>query len=417
VTARSEAASSTVPPARVWSRNYSLFILGLVVSNIGTWAQRVAQSWLVLDISGGSGAALGITTGLQFLPVLLLGAWGGVVVDRLPRRKLVAASQAGMGLLALVLATLTAADLVRIWHIYLLAFLLGLLNVFDNPGRNAMLGEVVGSDGLPRAVALNAALFNVSRMVGPSLGGILIATVGTAATFFINALSFVVVLVSLALMRASEMLPSPVVPRVSGMLREGIRFVAGRHELLLAMTVAGLTNTFAMNFQVTIALMSRQALGLPASSYGVLFSAVGAGSIAGALLAAWHARPRLRIVVFAAIGLGLLEIVSATVTSFWVFFALLLVTGAMSLSVSISTQAIVQQGATPDLRGRVMALYYMSIGGIKPVGGPALGLVATAFGPRWCMAAGGGVAIVVGTVAAGYLVVRCVRAGARPLAL
>jgi MFS family permease len=384
-------------------RNYQLFIVGLVVSNVGTWMQRVAQSWLILQITNGNGSALGITTGLQFLPVLLIGAWGGIVVDRYSRRRLVLLTQICMGLLALILAVLDVTGTVRVWHVYTLAFLLGLFNVFDNPGRNALLSEIVGAEGLASAVGLNSACFNLSRMVGPALGGVILAVAGTATAFFINAASFLAVVLTLCALRRSEMFPAPRVPRQTGQIREGLRYIAQRPDLVLAMTVIACINAFALNFQITLPLMARQALMLPASAYGVLFGAVAAGSIAGALLSARRARPRLRVMLAAAAALGIFEVLSALAPTFWALFGLLLAVGATSLTVSTTSNTMVQLGSAPELRGRTMALYFFATSAGRPLGAPVLGGVAGWLGPRSPMLFAGLASITIALAGVGYL--------------
>lgn len=385
-------------------RNYRLFIAGLVISNAGTWMQRVAQSWLILRITHGAGSALGITTGLQFLPILLFGAWGGVIVDRYSRRGLVLITQAGMGFLALVLGLLDLTHTVQVWHVYLLAFLLGMLNVLDNPGRNSLLSEIVGPDRLGSAVSLNSACFNLARMAGPSLGGLLIAAAGTATAFLVNAASYLVVVFTLFALRRSEMYPAPLASRRSGQIREGLRYVGGRPDLLMAMIVIGFVNTFSLNFQITIALMASEALRLPASGYGVLFGAVGAGSIVGALLSARRARPRMRVMLGATLAVGVLEVLAAMAPDFSTLFCLLLATGGVAMTVSTSSNTMVQLGADPALRGRTMALYFLASSGGRPFGAPLLGAVDSWFGARWSMASSGLASVVIAVTSGAFLV-------------
>lgn len=381
-------------------RNYRLFIVGLVVSNVGTWMQRVAQSWLVLQITNGNGSALGVTTGLQFLPVLLFAAWGGVVVDRYSRRSVLLLTQSAMGFLALALALLDLTHAVRVWQVDLLAFLLGLLNAFDNPARNALLGEIVGPEGLPHAVGLNSASFNLARITGPSLGGLLVSFAGTTTAFLINAVSYLAVVISLFLLRRQEMFLAPLARRARGQLREGLRYVVGHPELIVVLVVIGLINTFSLNFQITVALMARQALGLPASGYGVLFGAVGAGSIVGALVSARRGRPSLRVMLGAALVLGTLLVLSAASPGFWWLFVLLIAVGVASLTVSTSSNTMVQLAAPEDMRGRTMALYFLATSAGRPLGAPLLGYLGTSWGPRWAMAWSGTAAIAIAVAGA-----------------
>lgn len=373
----------------LYVRNYRLFAAGQAVSNTGTWMQRIAQDWLVVRLTGANGLALGITTALQFLPMLLFGLWGGIIADRLPKRRVLVATQAAMAVLALVLGALDFLGVVRVWHVFVLAFALGLATVVDNPTRQAFVFEMVGKEDLPNAVALNSATFNGARLVGPAIAGLLIKAAGTAPVFFLNALSFVGVIGGLVAMREKELFATERVARAPGQLREALRYVRTRPELLLPIVLVGFIGTFGFNFQITIALMTKQVFGLGAAAFGILSSAFAVGSFAGALLAARRQTPDLKLVVGAAIAFGVLESITGLMPGFASFFALLVPTGVFALTVTTAANASIQMSVAPQMRGRVMALYLLVFTGGTPFGAPLIGLVAQTIGPRWGLIAGG----------------------------
>ncbi len=291
------------------NRNYRLFATGQVISLSGTWGQRVAQDWLVLELSGNSGVALGITTGLQFLPVLLFGLYGGVLADRYDKRRLLLGAQAAMGLLALLLAVLDLTGSVQLWHVYALAFGLGLASVVDTPVRQAFVSEMVGPDDLPNAVSLNSATFNSARIVGPAVAGIAIAAVGTGWVFAANALSYVAVLAGLRAMRAADLRPVEKLARAKGQLREGLAYVRARPDLLVPMVLVFMVGTFGLNFQITLALVVKEVFGRGAGSYGLLSACLAVGSLVGALASARRRGPPRQRTLFAAVLVfGLLEV-------------------------------------------------------------------------------------------------------------
>ncbi|GLZ05920.1 MFS transporter [Actinomadura sp. NBRC 104412] len=375
-------------------RNYRLYASGQVVSNTGTWMQRVAQDWLVLDLTHGSGTALGITTGLQFLPMLLFGLWGGVVADRYPKRRVLMITQASMGLLALILGVLAVTGTAQVWQVYLLAFGLGLATVIDNPSRQSFVVEMVGRRDLPNAIALNSATFNGARLVGPAVAGVLIAVLGTGPVFLLNAASFGAVLFGLYAMRASELNPSEPVKRAKGQLVEGLRYVRGRRDLLLVLVLVGMVATFGMNFQITTALVARQVFHSGASSFGLASSMLALGALIGALLAARRAsRPRLRLLVGAAALFGALEMITGVMPSYWSFLVLLVPTGIVLMTFTTSANATMQLSVAPEMRGRVMALYMFVFLGTNPLGAPMIGWLSEAFGPRMTIVLGGLVAL------------------------
>jgi MFS family permease len=360
--------------------------------------QRVAQDWLVLQLTHGSGTALGIATGLQFLP-MLGSPWGGAIADRYPKRRILMLTQTAMGLLALILGVLAVTGSVRIWQVYALAFGLGLATVVDNPTRQAFVTEMVGTADMPNAIALNSAIFNLARIAGPAAAGLVIGAVGTPAAFFLNAASYGAVLTSLKLMRPAELHAVERVPRQRGQLREGFAYVRARPELLMPMVLIFFVATFGMNFQVTNALMSRQVFHTGATAFGVASAVFAAGGLAGALLAARRSRPGLRLLVTAAFAFGLLEVLTALMPSFWLFLAMLVPTGLVLLTLNTAANSTVQLGAAPDMRGRVMGLYMLVFLGGAPLGSPMVGWVAEQFGPRMSLLAGG----VISAAAAGVI--------------
>jgi MFS family permease len=396
-------------------RNYRLYFAAAVISNIGTWMQRVAQDWLVLQLTG-SASALGVTVALQFLPFLLFGPWGGLVADRYAKRRLLAITQSSMGALALTLGVLDVTGLVQTWHVYVLAFLLGTATAFDNPARQTFVSELVGSERLPNAVALNSASFNLARLAGPAIAGVLIAAVGTGPVFLLNALSFGATLIALARMRPAELTPAPRQPRAKGQLLEAVRYIMRRPPLLLTVVIVFFVGTFGLNFQMTMALFAKQVFDRGADSFGLLSSALATGTLAGALAAASRGRPRIRLVAGAAAGFGALEILCGMMPSYWTFLVALIPTGFAAMTFITAANSTMQLGATPAMRGRVMAIYMMVFLGGTPVGAPIVGMVAQAFGPRWSLL-GGGLISLTATVVIAYLAARgqglAVRARAR----
>jgi len=366
--------------------------------------QRVAQDWLVLELTHGSGTALGIATGLQFLP-MLVSPWGGAIADRYSKRRILMFTQTAMGLLAFVLGLLAVTGAVRIWQVYALAFGLGLATLFDNPTRQAFVTEMVGPTDMPNAIALNSAIFNLARIAGPAAAGLVIGLVGTPVAFFLNAASYGAVLISLKLMRPDELYPANPVPRAKGQLREGLRYVWSKPALLMPMVLIFFVATFGMNFQVTNALMSRQVFHTGATAFGVASAVFAVGALAGALLAARRAKPGLRLLVIAAFAFGTLEVVTALMPSFWLFLALLVPTGLTLLTLSTAANSVVQLSSAQDMRGRVMGLYMLVFLGGAPLGSPLVGWVAEEFGPRMSLLAGGVISAVAAAVI-GLLVAR-----------
>jgi MFS family permease len=382
------------------NRNYRLYYAGGVVSNTGTWMQRVAQDWLVLQLSGNSGVALGITTGLQFLPILLFGPVGGMLADRYSKRKLLVLTQAFMGLVALVLAILDLTGVVEVWHVYVLALLLGLGTAVDNPTRQSFVIEMVGRDDLPNAVGLNSASFNLGRVFGPALAGLLIEVFDTGPVFLLNAVSFLAVIYALTRMRADELQPAPRAGRGPGQILEGIRYVRSRPDLLMVLALVFFVGTFGLNFQLTTALMATEVFGMGAGEFGLLGSIMAVGSLAGALLAARRGRPRLRLLLLAAFAFGAIEVLAGLMPTYLAFAVILVPVGLTALTFITAANSTMQLAVDPVMRGRVMALYTAVFFGGTPFGAPMVGAIAEAFGARWSLISGGLVSATAAVVAA-----------------
>ncbi|NEK57670.1 MFS transporter [Geodermatophilus sabuli] len=387
-------------------RNYRIYASANLVSLTGTWMQRIGQDWLVLQISGDSGVALGAVTALQFGPTLVFSMYGGVLADRYAKRRMLVVTQTLLGLLALVLGVLVALDGIALWHVFVLAGLLGAVSAIDAPVRQAFVSEMVGPELLTNAVSLNSTVFNGARLVGPSMAGLLIgaASGDTAPAFFVNAASFAFTIGALLSMRPGELRPSPPVARAKGQLREGLAYTWAHPDLVLAMALAFVLGSFAFNYQVTIALMARETFDLGAEAFGLLSTCFAVGSLSGALLSTRRsARPRQRFLVLAAIAFGLLTIACGLMPGYVSFAVLLVPAGAAGLVFSVANNSFVQLGVEPQMRGRVMALYFMCFMGGTPVGAPVIGWVAEHLGAPWGLILGGAVAVLAGCGAAAWL--------------
>ncbi|MFI0981154.1 MFS transporter [Streptomyces sp. NPDC021093] len=408
------APAPTTPKQSMFSslrnRNYRLFASGQVVSNTGTWMQRIAQDWLVLSLTG-SASAVGVTIALQFLPMLLFGLYGGVLADRLPKRPLLLVTQSAMGLTGLALAALTLTGHVEVWHVYATAFVGGLVTVVDNPARQTFVAEMVGPDEIRNAVSLNSANFQSARLVGPAVAGVLITAVGSGFAFLLNGLSFIAPIVGLLMMRTSELHKVERAPRGKGQLREGLRYVAGRPELIWPIVLVGFIGTFGFNFPIWLSAFTSDVFHEGAGTYGLLNTLMAAGSLAGALLAARRGTSRLRLLVGAAVLFGVLETVTAFAPSFWLFAAMMVPIGMFGLTVNVTANSSVQMATDPAMRGRVMALFMMVFTGGTPLGAPLLGWITDTYGARIGFAAGG---VISALAAAGVGLLLCRVGGLRP---
>lgn len=399
------------------NRNYRLFAAGQVVSLTGTWMQRIAQDWLVLRLTHDSGTALGITTALQFAPIIFLSMYGGVLADRYAKRRLLVLTQATMALAALALGVLDVTGLVQVWHVFVLAFLLGVGNAVDMPVRQSFVIEMVGKGDLPNAVSLNAATFNLARITGPAVAGLVIAAYDTGVVFLANAVSFAAVIAGLLAMHPRELHPSDPVTRGRGQLREALRYVWARPDLMLPLTAVFFVATFGLNFQITTALMAKTEFGRGAASFGLLSSSIAVGSLVGALAAARRGRPRHRLLVIAAVGFSLLEILVGFMPTYETFMVMLVPTGFAILTFTTAANATTQLGTSAEMRGRVMGLYFLLFLGTAPLGAPVIGWLAEVAGARESIV-GGGILSLLGTLLAVALFARrqgvVVRARLRP---
>ncbi|MEV0631609.1 MFS transporter [Nonomuraea wenchangensis] len=378
-------------------RNYRMFAAGGAVSNVGTWLQRTAQDWLVLDLTNGSAAALGTATALQFLPMLLFGMFGGVLADRYPKRPILVAAQSLMAMLALTIGVLTMTGSAQVWHVYVMAFLLGMISCVEVPTRQAFVVEMVGRRDLPNAIALNSSIFNLARVVGPALAGVLIYVLGgTGPIFLVNALTFGAVISSLVFMRASELNPAEPVPRAKGQLREGLRYVVRREELLLPVLLIGFVSMFSQSFSMSIALMAREVFKAGASSFGLASSMFAVGALGGALLAARRAKLTNKVLFAGAIGFGAFQILTGLAPFYPVYLLLLVPTGVALITVNTAANASVQLATSAAMRGRVMGIYMLVFTGGAPLGAPLVGWLSELGGPRLGVMLSG-VLVLVGT--------------------
>ncbi|MGW3295177.1 MFS transporter [Streptomyces xiamenensis] len=404
-------------------RNYRMFFFGSSISNIGTWMQRIAQDWLVHELTG-SAAAVGITTALQFLPMLMFGLYGGVLADRFDKRRLLFVTQSSLGLTGLLLGALTITGHVNVYHVYALAFVVGVVTVVDNPTRQTFVADMVGPRLLPNAVSLNSANFHSARLIGPAVAGVLITAVGGGWAFIVNGLSFAAPIVGLMMMRSSELNPAVRAPRRKGQLREGLRYVGARPELLWPIVLVGFIGTFGFNFPVWAIAFTDGVFDAGAGSYGLLNSLMGAGSVVGALLAARRGSRRMRFTFAAAALFSAVLMLSSVAPFFWVYAALMVPMGLVAMTFQVSSNAGIQLNTDPEMRGRVISLYMMVFLGGTPIGAPVVGWVTDTFGPRVGMASGGAICLL-GTMALALVLARIgglrlridLRAGRRALAL
>lgn len=376
------------------SRNFRLFFAGQAVSVTGTWVQYVASSWLVLQLTG-SGVALGVVTALSFAPILLFGAWAGVLADRHDKRRILLWSQTAFAVLALALWALVASDVVELWMVYALSFLQGVVTAVDNPARHSFFAEMVDAEHLTNAVSLNSAVMTGTRIVGPAVAGLLIAGAGLEVCFLVNGVSFLAVIVGLLAMRQDD-LHRVRAPRGPGALREGMRYVWATPELRTPLIVSAVIFTFSFNVSVLMPLMAEDVFVGDAGTLGALLSFMGIGSLVGALAMARGATPNPTRLMTAAAGLGLVSVVAAVMPNLGAELAVLVVLGLVSIVFMITANTTLQLTSRPEMRGRVMALYSVVFLGGTPVGAPLAGWTAEWFGPRWAFAVGGLVALAVG---------------------
>jgi len=395
VALRRSFASLSVP-------NYRRYFTGQVISISGNWMQIVAEMWLVVQLTG-NGVSVGLTAALQFLPVLLFGAWGGVLADRMPKRRLLTFTQAAMAVPALTLWALTIGGSVELWMVYALVLARGVVTAIDNPARQSFVSEIVGSDRVVNAVALNSLYVHTARIVGPAAAGGVIALLGVGPCFLVNALSFGAMLVALRTMDPSQLQPAPIVARARGQLRSALAYVRATPDLWIPLAMMVAIGTFAYNFQVLLPLLADFTWNGTATTYALLTSAMGIGSVAGALAQSARGRVGPALLVGAAAALGAFELLAAAAPTLPLQIAALIPLGAATVTFSSSVNSSLQLAAVPEMRGRVMALYAIVFIGSTPIGAPVAGWLSEVAGPRAGMLLGAVVALAAAaTAAAGF---------------
>ena len=392
--------ASTFAALRV--RNFRIYVSAHAVASTGTWMQNIALEWLVLELSG-SPAAVGITMACQFLPMLLIGLYGGMIADRYPKRVVLMVTQSVNGILSAVLAVLTITGNIRVEHVYLFALAAGLVFVVDNPTRQVFVNEVVPERYVRNAIALNAAVFQTSRLIGPAVAAVLIATVGSGWAFAANAVSYIAPLAGLMLIRSAELLPTPALERAPGQLRSALRYVAARPHVAWTIVLVGVVGTFGLKFPVVLTAMAHETFAGGAELYGLFNVVIAVGSVAGALIAGARTHPRLRTLVLGAAAFGVAQFAAALAPGLGLFLVALVAMGVVNLAFQAMANSSVQSWVDPEVRGRVMSLYMLAFVGGTPLGGPMIGWITDAFGARVGMAFCGLVPLLAAVVVAGVL--------------
>ncbi len=369
-------------------RNYRLYMTGQAISTTGTWMQNIAMSWLVLKITG-SGTALGVVVALQFLPLLLLGPWGGIIVDRFPKRRILYVTQSVQGIISIIIAVLIYTNNAELWEIYLLALLLGVVNIVDNPTRQTFIPEMVGEKHLMNAISLNSIQINLTRVLGPTVAAIIIASFGLAACFFFNGLSFIAVLIALAMMDSGELRTKPPAPRTKGQLREGFRYIKSNPEIMYTLIMVAIIGTFAYEFSVSLPLLAEFTFHGDAGTFATLTGALGVGSMLGGLYTAHRKKTSLKILSKTGLFFGLSMLVFAVMPTIQLSILMMLVVGFFSINFLSLANVIIQLKSTPEMRGRVMSLWAMAYLGSTPIGGPIIGWIGEHVGPRSSLVIGG----------------------------
>ena len=389
-------------------RNFRLFFTGQLISQGGTWMQTIALNWLVLHLSNNNGFLVGLAVALQFTPTLLFGVWGGAIADRFDKRKVLLCTQTAMAAVAVLLAAVDISGIVQLWMLYGLVFAYGLALAVDNPTRQSFVSELVPPTDLPNAIGLSSAIFQLARVLGPALAGVLIVTSGTGICFALNAVSFAFVIVALMMMRPDELYRSAPLGREKGQLREGLHYIWHMAELrwiLLLMLVVG---TFAINSPVVLPLLDKVTFHGGPEVYSWMSIAMGAGAMFGALFAANRSDTNGRLLVSAGMAFGVGICIASLAPTLGLFIGLLVIVGAGQIAFLAVTNSSLQLLSDPSMRGRVMAVYTITILGTTPIGGPLVGWISDQFGPRWGFAVGG-IATVIGVLTFGTAFVRARR--------
>ena len=392
--------SDTFSSLRV--RNYRLYYIGQIISTSGTFMQSIAQAWLVLKLTN-SGTALGLVTALQYLPILFLAPYGGVIADRFSKRKILYFTQSGAGLLALILGVLVASGQVTLWMVYVLAACLGLINPIDNPTRQSFVVEMVGEDELKNAVTLYSSLVNLSRVIGPAIAGALIALVGLAPCFLINGISYAAVVVMLGRMRPGELNTAPPLLRTKGQLRDGFRYVASTAVLRNTLIMLAIIGTLTYEFQVSLPVIAEFTFHGDASSYAFLTASMGVGAVLGGIFIAGQKKVLPSRLVSGAFLFGVTVLGAAFMPTLPLAGFVLVLVGACSIYFTSLGNSILQLESSPQMRGRVMAFWSIAFLGSTTIGGPLVGWFAEVAGPRAGLALGGIAALVAAMIGAATL--------------
>lgn len=386
--------------------NYRTWFIGALVSNVGFWMQRTAQDWIVLtSLTDHDAAAVGFTMALQLGPIVLLLPLSGYIADRFDRRTVLTFTNTAMGILAIALGTIVVTGVVQLWHIYVGALLAGVIAAIETPSKQGFVSELVSTDRISNAVSLNSASFNLARTAGPSIAAALVFLIGAGWVFYANAATFVVMIIAIRLLDTAKLIESPRLRSWKGSMRDGLRYIGTRSDLVVVLVVAFLVGAFVLNFPIYASTMTTIEFGLGVGQYGILLSSLAVGALIGALLAASRTRPRLSVIAIGATGLGFAMVVAAFMPTFWTFAALLVLAGVGVQTVLATTNATVQLTAAPELRGRVLAVYIALVQGGTIIGAPTVGWVVNVFGPR----AGVLFGAIAGLLAAAILVVYLVR--------
>lgn len=379
--------------------NYRLWFISNSFSATAVWMQRVCQIWVVLTVlTHNSAIAVGLVTAFQFLPQMLLGPFGGVLADWANRRRLIQSTQIIVAVIGLILGILLVTGYANLYHVYTAALLSGTADALSSAVRNTFLSELVPTESLPNAISLNSTSFNIARLIGPALAGVLIELVGPGWVFILNFALFAVPVLALAIMKSEHFFPHMAVPRHKGMLREGFAYVRTRSDILAILVLIAVVSGLGLNFQITQALMATDVYGMGAGSYGLLGSMLAIGSLTGALLSARRKAPRFSKLLVYAVAFGVVAIAAAFAPTYTVFALLMIPTGFTMLTFLIAVNTLVQINTPPELRGRVLAIYFAVNLGITPIGSPVVGWIGEVFGPRWSIAVGGIASILIALI-------------------
>src|SRR3984885_10120847 len=381
------------------SRSYRIYIGGQSLTNTGSWMQSIAQDWLIFSLTHSS-TAVGVTMALQFGPMLLLGLHAGALADRVPKRRILLTTQSLNAAATLALAVVTIAGAVRAADVYAFALLSGVVFAFDVPARQSFVNEVVPEGRLPAAIALNAAVFQATRLIGPAIASVLIVSVGTGWVFAVNAACYLGPTVGLLLLRPSDLRSVPHAPRAPRAVRTAVTYLRGRPDVLRTIVLVGVLGTFGLNFPIVLTAMAKTTFGGNASTYGLFNIVLGLGSAAGAVLAGAGTRPRTRAIVTTAALFGILQAVAALTPDLPAFLVLLIAMGFVNLVCQAMANASVQLSVAPEIRGRVMGLYMLVFIGGTPIGAPIIGAVTSHFGARTGMLVCGVVPVLAAVIAA-----------------